>query len=51
MITKKIRKDRKRCIICIGEVNVIITYTIPQAFVITKYSSVIFTSNLWKLYN
>ena len=36
----------RRCIICVSEVNVIITYIIPQAFVITKYSTVIFISNL-----
>ena len=29
----------------------IITYIILQAFVITKYSSVIFISNLWKFYD
>ena len=29
----------------------IITYIILQAFVITKYSSVIFTTNLGKLYD
>ena len=46
MIMKKIRKYRRRCIICVGEVIVIITYIIPQEFVITKYLSVIFTSNL-----
>ena len=40
------QKIRRRCIICVSEVNVIITYIIPQAFVITKYSSFIFTSNL-----
>ena len=38
---RKIRSGRRRCIICVGEVNVIITYIIPQAFVIIKYSSVI----------
>ena len=47
---KKIKRGRRRCIICIGEINVIITYITPQAFVITKYSLVTFTSNLWKIY-
>ena len=46
MITRKIRTDQRRSIIYVGEVNVIITYIIPQAFVITKYSPVIFISNL-----
>ena len=41
---RKIRSGRRRCIICVDEVNVIITYIIPQVFVITKYSSVIFTT-------
>ena len=51
MIIRKIRRGRKICIICVGEVNVIITYIITQTFVITKYSLVIFTSNLQKLYD
>ena len=51
MMTRKNKKNQKRCIICVGEVDVIITYIIPQTFVITKYSSVIFTSNLWKFYD
>ena len=38
MMTRKTKKDRKRCVIGIGEVNVIIRYIIPQTFVITKYS-------------
>ena len=46
MMTRKTRRAQRRCIICVGEVDVIITYIISQAFVITKYSSVIFTSNL-----
>ena len=46
MIKRKIRRGRRRCIICVPKLNVIITYIIPQAFVIAKYSSVIFTSNL-----
>ena len=46
MIMRKIKRGRRKCIICVGEVNVIITYIISQEFVITKYSSVIFTSNL-----
>ena len=46
MIMRKIRRGRRRCIICVGEVNVIITYIISQPFVITKYSLVIFASNL-----
>ena len=46
MIARKIRKGRKRYIIYVEKVNVIITYIIPQTFVITKYSSIIFTSNL-----
>ena len=46
MIMKKIRRCRRRCIICIGEVNVIITYITSQAFVFNKYLFVIFTSNL-----
>ena len=51
MITRKIRWDRRKCIICVGEVNVIITYIVPYAFVIIKYSSVFFTSSLLKIYN
>ena len=47
MMTRKKRRTRRSCIICVGEVNVIITYIIPQAFAITKYASVILTSNLW----
>lgn len=41
MITKKVRRGRRRCIICVGEINVIITYLISQTFVGTKYISVI----------
>ena len=36
MMTRKTRRARRRCIIGIGEVNVIITYIILQVFVITK---------------
>ena len=39
------KRGRRRCRICVSEVNVIITYIILHAFVITNYSSVIFTSN------
>ena len=42
---RKIRRGRRKCVIPIGEVNVVITYIIPRAFFIIKYSSVIFTSN------
>ena len=45
MITRKIKRGRIICIISVGEVNVIITYTIPQIFIIIKYSSVNFISN------
>ena len=45
MITRKIRRDRKDALY-VREVNVIITYIISQVFVIIKYLSVIFTSNL-----
>lgn len=41
MITKKIRRGRRRCIIYVGEVNVIIAYIVPLNFVIIKYSPVI----------
>ena len=51
MMTKKTRRARRRYILGIGKVNVIITYIIARAFVIIKYSSVIFISNLWKLYD
>ena len=51
MIMRKIRRGRRRGIICVGEIIVIIIYIITQAFAITKYSSVIFTSNLWKFYD
>ena len=50
MITRKIRRDRKDALY-VREVNVIITYIISQVFVIIKYLSVIFTSNLQKLYD
>ena len=46
MITRKIKKSRRICIIYVGEVNMIITYTILQTFIIIKYSSIIFISNL-----
>ena len=45
MITRKIKRGRIICIISVGEVNVIITYTIPKIFIIIKYSSVNFISN------
>ena len=35
MMTRKTRRVQRRCIICVGEVNVIVTYIILQAFVIT----------------
>ena len=42
------REVQRRCIICVGEVNVIIIYVILPLFFITKYLSVSL-SNLWKL--
>ena len=36
-MTRKTRKARRRCIICVGQVNVIVTYIILQAFVNTIY--------------
>ena len=41
----------RRCIISIGEVDVIITYIIPKTFFTTKYSLIIFTSKLYKFYD